>query len=108
MAQFLKRRADISDSSQKDNNTQSTVAEIISAVEKGGDNAVRKLLEKFDRWSPMFFRLSGGEIESYLNSISEETHRDIEFAQNQIRRFAERQLESFVDIEVETLPGVRL
>jgi len=108
MAQFLKKAIEIFDSSEKQNRTQTAVAEIISAVQEGGNAALRKFSEKFDSWSPVNFRLSDDQIAAHLNSVSDETISDITFAQTQIRGFAERQRAALVDIEVETLPGVRL
>jgi sulfopropanediol 3-dehydrogenase len=108
MAQFLKKAIEVFDSEQKENRTHDAVAEIISAVQEGGDAAVRRFSEKFDHWSPSHFRLSDDQIVAHVNSVTEETLRDIKFAQTQIRRFAEHQLAALADIEVETLPGIRL
>ena len=108
MVEFLKEAIEVFDPQQKENSTQLAVAEIISAVQEGGDTAVRKFSEKFDHWSPANFRLSDDQIAVHLSSVSDETMRDIKFAQAQIRKFAEHQMAALVDIEVETLPGVRL
>ena len=43
-----------------------------------------------------------------MNKVSMRDLEDIKFAQAQIRRFAEAQLDSMTDIEVETMPGVIL
>ena len=61
-----------------------------------------------DHWSPSSFRLSPDEIDGLVASVSRETIDDIRFAQAQIRRFAECQKTALRDIEVATLPGVRL
>src|SRR5260370_37732865 len=85
-----------------------TVATIIADIKTRGDVAVRALSANFDRWSPASFRLSQSEIDSLLASVSPQTIEDIQFAQAQIRNFAEHQKAALKDIEVETLPGVRL
>ncbi len=77
-------------------------------IETRGDAAVRDLSEKFDKFSPPSFRLSPSEIEAAISKVSARDMADIEFAQTQIRRFAEAQRASMTDIEVETLPGVIL
>src|SRR5207237_3665519 len=59
-------------------------------------------------WSPADFRLSRSDIDSLMASVSRETIEDIRFAQAQIRNFAEHQRAALKDIEVETVPGVRL
>jgi sulfopropanediol 3-dehydrogenase len=84
------------------------VESTLKDIETRGDTAVRELSEKFDRFSPPSFRLSSSEIEAAINNVSARDMADIDFAQTQIRRFAEAQRASMKDIEVETLPGVIL
>ena len=81
---------------------------LIDEVRAGGDAAVRALSERLDRWSPVSFRLSQREIDDIVASVPVETIDDIKFAQTQIRRFAEAQLATMSDLEVETIPGVFL
>ncbi len=85
-----------------------TVEEILTDVEERGDRAVRELSERFDRWSPASFRLTQAEIEATVASLPAQTIADIEFAQTQVRTFAQAQREALRDIEVETLPGITL
>lgn len=73
-----------------------------------GDEAVRELSVKFDRYDPPSFRLSPSDIETAMAGVSARDLADIRFAQAQIRRFAEAQRASLTDLEVETLPGVIL
>jgi sulfopropanediol 3-dehydrogenase len=87
---------------------QRTVIDIIEQIAAGGDQALRRLSAKFDRWDRESFRLSKKEIEQILDSVPESVKNDIKFAQKQIRTFAEAQRGALKDIEVETLPGVRL
>jgi sulfopropanediol 3-dehydrogenase len=75
---------------------------------KRGDIAVRELSAKFDKWEPKSFRLSQAEIQELIDSLPAQVIEDIKFAQAQIRRFAEVQRSALRDVEVETLPGVRL
>jgi sulfopropanediol 3-dehydrogenase len=63
---------------------------------------------KFDKWEPKDFRLSPAEIQALIDSLPAQVIEDIKFAQAQIRRFAEVQRAALRDVEVETLPGVRL
>ncbi|MER8828723.1 histidinol dehydrogenase [Mesorhizobium sp. M0938] len=85
-----------------------TVERVLTDVEARGDAALRELSETFDRWSPPSFRLSKDEIDACLASLSRRQLDDIQFAQTQIRRFAEVQKAALRDVEVETLPGVVL
>jgi sulfopropanediol 3-dehydrogenase len=85
-----------------------SVEGILADVASRGDEAVRELSLKFDSWSPESFRLSRSEIDALIATLPSQAIEDIRFAQTQIRRFAQAQRASMVDIEVETLPGVKL
>jgi len=85
-----------------------TVEDTLASIAQQGDAAVRELSRRFDAWAPPSFRLTAGEIESALSRLSAGELRDIRFAQDQIRRFAQHQRDSLRDVEVETLPGVIL
>jgi sulfopropanediol 3-dehydrogenase len=93
-----------------DNNAQvrATVETIIADIETRGEDAVREYSERFDKWNPESFRLSDEAIQACIDSLSPQAIEDIKFAQAQIRRFAQIQLLSLRDVEVETLPGVVL
>lgn len=93
---------------EADLQVRQTVEDIIADVKKRGDAAVRELSEKFDKWSPESFRLSRAQIDEVVASVDARTIDDIKFAQTQIRNFAQKQRESMLDVEVETLPGVVL
>jgi sulfopropanediol 3-dehydrogenase len=108
MARYLKRGMDASAAKAADAKVRATVEQILADVEARGDAAVRELSEKFDRWSPKDFRLSKQEIERALGEVSQRDLDDIQFAQTQVRNFAEKQLATMHDLEVETLPGVVL
>jgi sulfopropanediol 3-dehydrogenase len=84
------------------------VQALLNEVEAGGDAAVRRLAIRFDGVDRQSYRLAKAEIEACLNSISKQERTDIEFAQQQVRNFAEAQKAALTDIEVETLPGVIL
>lgn len=87
---------------------RATVEGILSDIETRGDAAVREYSAKFDKWSPESFRLTQAQIDACIASLPAQTIRDIEFAQAQIRNFAQVQRDSMKDVEVETLPGVVL
>ena len=105
---YLKRGKPVEERSQDDSKVQTIVEGILKDIETRGDEAVRELSEKFDKYSPASFRLNAGEIEALMNQVSPSDMEDIKFAQAQVRNFAEAQRASMQDIEVETLPGVIL
>jgi sulfopropanediol 3-dehydrogenase len=108
MATYLKRRIDAAISDDLELKVRRTVEDIIADVKKGGDAAVRELSQKFDGWSPPSFKLSKTDIDGIMARVPAHTLADIRFAQAQIRTFAEHQRAAIRDVEVETLPGVRL
>jgi len=108
MAKILKQGFSSDRAQEVDAKVRTTVENILKDIEQRGDAAVRELSERFDKWSPPSFRLSQTQIEDLIASLPEQVITDIQFAQAQVRRFAEAQRAAFLDIEIETLPGVTL
>jgi sulfopropanediol 3-dehydrogenase len=106
--QYLKRGKPETERLQDDANVRATVENTLKDIETRGDNAVRELSEKFDKYSPKNFQLSKSDIDDLMRKVSQREMEDIRFAQAQVRRFAEAQRASMTDIEIETLPGVVL
>ena len=94
------------DSAQSD--VAQRVGSIIDDIRTHGDTAVRKYSEQFDKWSPEAFRLDDARVAEIMASLDQQVIDDIVFVQEQVRRFAQAQRDSLVDIEIETLPGVLL
>jgi sulfopropanediol 3-dehydrogenase len=85
-----------------------TVRELIADVRSRGDEAVRELSARFDRWEPESFRLDGEQLAEIIGTLDPQVIEDIKTVQANVRRFAEAQRESMSEIEIETLPGVFL
>jgi sulfopropanediol 3-dehydrogenase len=97
-AQVSAARADVAD----------RVRAILDDIRERGDEAVRQYSEKFDTWGPESFRLTSEEIERIVAGVPQQVLDDIRFVQEQVRTFAQAQRDSMLDVEIETLPGVRL
>ena len=108
MPRHLKRGLDPSAIEAADAKVRGTVEDILDDVKARGDVAIRELSKKFDNWEPASFRLSPQDIERAIAQVSNRDLEDIRFAQTQVRNFAQKQLETMKDLEVETLPGVIL
>ncbi len=108
MKHIIKEAVALFEAETNDKKVRETVENIIEDVKTKGDEAVRALSEKFDKWSPASFKLSEDQINTIVNSLPEQVIKDIKFAQTQIRNFALQQKAALKDIEVETLPGVFL
>ena len=108
MIAYLKQGKSDADVAEADAKVRGIVEGILSDIEKRGDAAVRELSEKFDGYTPAKLRLSEDEIRTAIAKVPQSDIEDIEFAQKQIRNFAEKQKECLQDLEVETMPGVIL
>jgi sulfopropanediol 3-dehydrogenase len=93
---------------EDDTKVKATVEKILKEVEANGDSAIRQLSKKFDNFNPENFLLTESEISAAMQKVTTREMEDIKFAQKQIRNFAQEQMKSIKDIEVETLPGVIL
>ena len=108
MAEWLKRGATSEAKADTDRKVRDTVEGILADIQTRGDDAVRELSIKFDGWDRDDYRLSGSEIQGCIDQLTGQDLKDIEFAQTQVRNFAQIQRNSMQDVEVETLPGVVL
>ncbi len=108
MAIWLKEGKSESEIIEADEKVKKTVEGILNDVSKRGDEAVRELSLKFDNYSPDNFILNKNEIENIIDRVNKRDLEDIKFAQDQVRKFAQKQLECLKDLEVETMPGVVL
>jgi len=109
MPQYLKKSTGSSaGSSSAQETVTATVKAVISDIRLNGDSAVRKYSEKFDKWSPVSFKLSQKEIDEIIATVPEQTIKDIKEVQSNVRAFAQAQRDSLKDFEVEIRPGVHL
>ena len=105
---YIKKGKTAADKAIDDAQVSDVVKNTLQVIEEKGDAAVREFSEKFDNYSPKSYKLSSAEIDSLIASVSDRDMKDIKFAQEQVRNFAQAQRDSMQDIEVETMPGVIL
>ena len=108
MARWLKRGPEAGLVAQGDRLVRETVESILANIAERGDAAVREYSIRFDNWDRTDFRLTDKEVRECVAELPAQAIRDIEFAQAQVRNFAEHQRACLVDLEVETLPGIVL
>lgn len=108
MIRQIKKGITYAESKEADAKVRATVEGMLNDVGERGNDAVRELSARLDKWSPESFRLSDEQIKSIVSGLPQQVIDDIKFAQTQIRNFARKQREAIKDIEVETLPGVIL
>lgn len=108
MIRYIKKRSESNNVSEDKSSIEETVRSILRDIRERGDAALEHYSGHFDNWSPANFRLSEDEIDVAISKLNKSEIEDIKFAQNQIRHFAQKQLETMNELEVETLPGVFL
>jgi sulfopropanediol 3-dehydrogenase len=108
MPVWLKRGKNVEERAEADRQVRATVEAILGDIEKRGDAAIRELSAKFDKWEREDFRLSQKEVDDCMAQLTDQDLTDIEFAQTQVRNFAQAQKATMTDLAVETLPGVTL
>ena len=108
MAIYLKRGAAAETRATGDRKVRDAVEVMLADIAARGDAAVRELSIKFDGWDRESYRLTASEIQDCIDQLTGQDLKDIEFAQTQVRNFAQIQRASLQDVEVETLPGVIL
>ncbi len=94
----LTSKSDASDVSE-------TVQSILNEIEAGGDDAALSYAAKFDHYDGNVI-LTREEIGAAIAMVPERLKRDIDFAHDNVRRFAEAQKATLQDIEVEIIPGL--
>lgn len=81
------------------------VDEMLREIERGGETTVRAYAEKLDHWTQPIL-VTPEEIERRTRSIPDSIKRDIEFAADQVKRFAVAQRESIHEFALELRPGL--
>jgi sulfopropanediol 3-dehydrogenase len=106
VADYLKRSA--LPPAQATDDVKSTVAEILADIERRGEAGVRDWSLRLDGWAPDTFMVGREEMDAAAATVPDDLKEHILFAADQVRSFAERQRSTLTDLDVETLPGVRL
>jgi sulfopropanediol 3-dehydrogenase len=93
---------------EKDPETGRIVSEMLLELERNGMDAVRAYSRKFDDWDPPDFELNADAVQGAIDSLPRQVIEDTDFCQGNVRKFAEAQLETMTDLEIELRPGVVL
>ena len=81
-----------------------TVKNILTDIEAGGDEKAKEYASKFDQYHGNII-LTDEEIEAASELVPAKLKKDIEFAHDNVRRFAEKQKETLKNTEIEIHPG---
>ncbi|QBF31021.1 histidinol dehydrogenase [Thalassococcus sp. S3] len=85
--------------------TSDTVQIMLARISEGGEDAVRDYARTLDGWTDEII-VSDTQIEAATRSIDPALREAIAYAHDNIRRFAEAQRATALDIEIELRPGL--
>jgi sulfopropanediol 3-dehydrogenase len=88
-----------------EDDTRKIVADMLGAIEAGGEAKAREYAEKLDGWTKDIV-LSRDEIDAAIALVPEQTKLDIQFSHKRVKSFAEAQLASMGEFETELSPGL--
>ena len=89
------------------NQVQQRVEEILATIAKQGEGAVRRYASELDGWDNEIV-LSAEKWQQLVDQVSAEDKQDIDFAWQQVSRFAQAQARSLHAFSIESQPGVTL
>lgn len=101
--EYLKKATLTSQSGASD--VHETVVAILNDIEEGGDAAALDYAKKFDQYEGSII-LSQDEIDAACALVSDQLKADIQFAHDNVKRFAQQQKSTVADVEYEIVPGL--
>ena len=81
-----------------------TVKNILTDIESGGDSKAKEYASKFDKYQGNII-LTDEEIKAASELVPAKLKKDIQFAHDNVKRFAEKQKETLKNTEIEIHPG---
>ncbi len=101
--EYLKKATLTSKSDASD--VHDTVVKILADIEAGGDATALEYAAKFDNYDGNVL-LTAEEIEEACALVPDKLKTDIQFAHDNVKRFAEMQKATVADVEYEVVPGL--
>ena len=86
-------------------NARKVVEEMLEAISRDGEAAVREYARKLDEWTGEIL-VAREEVERRTRAVDPAVKRDIDFAVSQVRRFALAQRAAMQEFSVEIHPGL--
>lgn len=100
---YLKKASMTAQSGSSD--VQKTVQTILSEIESGGEEKALEYAAKFDKYTGSIV-LTEEEIAAASALVSDQVKSDIQFAHDNVKRFAQAQKSTIGDVEIEVVPGL--
>ena len=99
---YLKRAIRTGEQSLSD--VREIVQEILTDVKKGGDERALEFARKFDNYDGKLI-LTGEDVAEASEKVSQRIKDDIQFAYENVKRFAEAQKATLHDFNIDIIPG---
>ena len=90
---------------ETDSAVRERVVELLAGLETGREQEAARLAEQFDQWTGPI-EVTSEEIDAASAKLEPSVLADIDYAHDHIRRFAEAQLASLTEFEIEIAPGL--
>jgi sulfopropanediol 3-dehydrogenase len=100
---YLKKAAKSSATGEDD--TRATVAQMLSAIESGGEQRCIEYAAQLDGYHGNIISTSD-DIAQATSRLSQQVKDDIRFAHERVNKFAQKQRQALIDFEVELSPGL--
>src|SRR5215213_10192032 len=91
---------------QQDPAVVARVSAMLSDIEKGGLEAVRRYAEELDGFSGDSFEVTPNQVETAVANLPADLREALDAGASRTRRFAETQRSHLTDFEAEVIPGV--
>lgn len=103
MAEWLKRAVKTAETEREEIGPK--VRELLANLETGGEAAAREMARRFDGWTGEVV-VQDEALARAVAGVPEGVKADIRFAHDNVRRFAEAQLSTVGEVEIELMPGL--
>ncbi|KXF83401.1 histidinol dehydrogenase [Enterovibrio coralii] len=88
-----------------EDDVRAIVANMLKEIEQGGEETCIEYTRKFDNWQGDIV-VSQADIDAAADKVPEQLKKDIQFAYERVRDFAQAQLDSMSEFETELSPGL--
>ncbi|WP_299666388.1 histidinol dehydrogenase [uncultured Ruegeria sp.] len=89
----------------ENNDIRDIVSVMLTSIQRDGEEAVRRYAEQLDGWTGDI-ALSDEARQTACARVPQDLKEDIQFAHNNIRRFAEAQKATMGECQIEVIPGL--
>lgn len=100
---YMKKAVRTAETDQE--NTREVVTEMLAAIAKGGEAVARDYARNLDKWAGEII-VSPTDRAAAAALVPDQLKADIQFAHNNVRRFAQAQRATVTDCTIEVLPGL--